>query len=515
MPELVNSSFAWGLVAGLVLAGVPLVLAKHLCPHYFTCKNNNDNKCHRKHRHRHDGEESPVRSHLIMEKSSQLDQLEQQFRVPISKLHDIVKHFMAELQKGLKTPGQTIKALPSYVTRLPTGQETGTFLALDLGGTNLRVCEVVLEGHGKFRMRQKKYKISDDMKVCSAEVFFDYIATAVSEFIRENAIEHGFDKPALKLGFTFSFPVDQTAIDCGLLMQWNKGFEVSGTLNQNVVQLMKDAFERKQVNVHVVAVINDTVGTLVTHRYVDAEAYIGVIIGTGTNAAYVEKVSKIPKWQSHYGNVPVETDEMIINIEWGAFDNEKVVLPVTKYDTRLDRHTENPGKQVFEKMISGMYLGEIARLVLVDLIHAGELFHGDLPSKLDRMFSFETQYMSRIERDHSQDLTDIKALLEDMFDYYSSTIQDRLLVKRVCELVGIRSARLAAAAVAAVISKMNRLNGCTVAIDGSVFEHYPHYRNRMSDALREVFGVSSDNIVLELARDGSGAGAALVAAVMG
>ena len=52
---------------------------------------------------------------------------------------------------------------------------------------------------------------------------------------------------------------------------------------------------------------------------------------------------------------------MIINIEWGAFDNEKVVLPVTKYDTRLDRDTENSGKQIFEKMISGMYLGEIAR----------------------------------------------------------------------------------------------------------------------------------------------------------
>lgn len=53
--------------------------------------------------------------------------------------------------------------------------------------------------------------------------------------------------------------------------------------------------------------------------------------------------------------------EMIINIEWGAFDNEKVVLPFSEYDEQLDRATENPGKQLFEKMISGLYLGEVAR----------------------------------------------------------------------------------------------------------------------------------------------------------
>lgn len=53
-----------------------------------------------------------------------------------------------------------------------------------------------------------------------------------------------------------------------------------------------------------------------------------------------------------------------------------------------------------------------------------------------------------------------------------------------------------------------------MAIDGSVFEHYPHFKNRMYDALREIFGLSADNINLALARDGSGVGAALIAAVM-
>ena len=50
---------------------------------------------------------------------------------------------------------------------------------------------------------------------------------------------------------------------------------------------------------------------------------------------------------------------------------------------------------------------------------------------------------------------------------------------------------------AAIISKTNRLDGCTVAIDGSLFELYPHYANRMRDALRDMLGLSAENIVLE------------------
>jgi hexokinase len=96
--------------------------------------------------------------------------------------------------------------------------------------------------------------------------------------------------------------------------------------------------------------------------------------------------------------------------------------------------------------------------VFVDIVHSGELFRGILPAKMSQAYSFQTQYMSRIERDHSQDLTDCKALLEDMFDITESSLSDRRLMKRVCELIGIRSARLSAAAIAAVIIKMNTLN---------------------------------------------------------
>ncbi len=117
-------------------------------------------------------------------------------------------------------------------------------------------------------------------------------------------------------------------------------------------------------------------------------------------------------------------------------------------------------------------------------------------------------------RDHSLALTDIKQLLEDVLQVPYTTIEDRRIVKHVCELVGTRSARLSAAGIAALVTKINRLDGCTVAIDGSVYEHYPHFGNRMRDALHELLGITANNIVLEQARDGSGQGAALIAAIM-
>ena len=153
-------------------------------------------------------------------------------------------------------------------------------------------------------------------------------------------------------------------------------------------------------------------------------------------------------------------------------------------------------------------------LIILDLARTGEIFSGQVSKEFGEIYSFLTSYMSRIERDHSQDLSDTKSLLEDLLNQKSS-FADRQLIKGVCELIGIRAARLSAALVAGVLSKMNKLNGCTVAIDGSLYEHYPHFKNRMSDALRELFGISADNISLQLARDGSGVGAALIAAIMG
>jgi hexokinase len=91
--------------------------------------------------------------------------------------------------------------------------------------------------------------------------------------------------------------------------------------------------------------------------------------------------------------------------------------------------------------------------------------------------------------------------------------EDLEIVKFVCQLIGTRAARLSAAGVAALTMQINPTSKLVVAIDGSVFEHYPNFRARMQDALNEIFGANGPRVELQQARDGSGQGAGLIAAL--
>ncbi|KAI8808970.1 hexokinase-domain-containing protein [Cladochytrium replicatum] len=439
-----------------------------------------------------------------------IERIESEFGVSGAKLRQIVKHLMKEMKRGLAAPGQTVKMLPSYVTKRPLGSESGTFLALDLGGTNFRVCEVELDGKSHVRTRQKKFVVPDNLKSSSGEKLFDFFGDCILEFLKELPGYNPTAKDQFKMGFTFSFPVDQQSLDRGVLITWTKGFSCPGVVGEDVVKMLRDSLERKGVNISVPAIVNDTVGTLISHAYSNPQTYVGVILGTGSNAAYVESMENITKLHDEVTDC---SGEMVINMEWGAFDDERNVLPVTSYDLNVDRASPNPGRQTFEKLISGMYLGEVVRQVIVDLIGTGELFGGRRSSHLLTPYCFETAMMSRIERDHTTELADTRTVLEEILKSPPTSMDDRIVVKRICELVGTRSARLAAAGISAIVSKINRFHGCTVAIDGSLFEAYPHYGNRMKDAIRELLGITAENVILEQARDGSGQGAAVIAAL--
>jgi len=95
----------------------------------------------------------------------------------------------------------------------------------------------------------------------------------------------------------------------------------------------------------------------------------------------------------------------------------------------------------------------------------------------------------------------------------NSTKEDRKIVKEVCHLVAERAAKLSAVGIAAIIKQIHKEDGCTVAVDGSVFTNYPFFPQMQKQALLELFGDAAQNIRLVAAVDGSGNGAALVAAL--
>ncbi|KAI9279775.1 hexokinase-domain-containing protein [Sporodiniella umbellata] len=427
------------------------------------------------------------------------------FDVSSESLKAITEKFVKEMEKGLDHEGATIAMIPSFVSGRCTGEETGHFMALDLGGTNLRVCHVTLLGGGEHIINQQKYVVSETLKKGNMFELCDFIGDCVDNFLTE----HGTDiaGQTIQLGYTFSFPVLQTSINRGVLKQWTKGFACSGAVGRDVTLLLQEAFRRKNLNINIAAIVNDTVGTLMAHAYKNPKSTMGVILGTGFNAAYYQQMSEVKKWKGS------PEQEMVINMECGAFDIERSVLPMTVYDNKMDRESINTQQQLHEKMVAGMYLGEITRNALLDLVDQQLLFKGSVVKKLSEMWSFETAYMSVIEVDNAEDLSKTGHILEGILNIDHTTLADRQIVKKICHAVGTRSARIAACHIAGVMTQTKKLGEeCVIAIDGSLFEFYPDFEKNMGSALTEILGEQArSKITLELARDGSGLGAAIIA----
>src|SRR5436305_11115001 len=98
--------------------------------------------------------------------------------------------------------------IPSWVMSDPDGHEEGTYLAIDMGGTNLRVCEVELTNQrGEFDITQSKYRMPEELKTGESEELWEYIADCLEQFL-DTHHELG-ELKQLHLGFTFSYPCSQ------------------------------------------------------------------------------------------------------------------------------------------------------------------------------------------------------------------------------------------------------------------------------------------------------------------
>ncbi|KAG6375103.1 hexokinase [Boletus reticuloceps] len=509
-----------------------------------------------------------------------LDSIRTQFTISEDTLLDIAKTFLREAAEGLASYGQSMAMMYVLIvvanqahTNIPQPdvRKTGsTFLALDLGGTNLRVCEVTLHGDKTFSLRQQKYKVSEALKTGEVIALFDYLADSVDTFLTDSGSPSNAIPPSLApngshdaflrdnsdlsyipLALTFSFPVEQTALDSGTLLTWTKGFSAKNAIGKDIVKLLQDAFDRKHIHVRCVALVNDTVGALLSRAYTSGGCILGAIFGTGTNGAYVEEVANITK----LGNVPeaVEGGYMIVNTEWGAFNNTRSALPTTPYDNKLDRESINPRYQAFEKFISGMYLGEVARNVILSFIDASPkplLFGGNSAPSLNKQWGLDTAVLSEIEeawqgigRFASGQPSIAGASDEEKLNHVRDVIVQRLgftdpcqisladadVVRQICGIVVTRAARLSSCAVAAILVQTGRAR-CAgsveiaplvdegkrigVGVDGSLVEFYPRFESMMRETLRALVGLEVEGRVdIGMAKDGSGAGAALCALV--
>jgi hexokinase len=103
--------------------------------------------------------------------------------------------------------------LPSYNHQLPSGEEQGTFLALDVGGSTFRVALVELAGgkNGRQECRiltKGSSKIDNPIRQLKGRMFFDWMAGKIEETLSGHRRSHDQSQPPLSMGMAWSFPIE-------------------------------------------------------------------------------------------------------------------------------------------------------------------------------------------------------------------------------------------------------------------------------------------------------------------
>ncbi|EEA25578.1 hypothetical protein TMatcc_006192 [Talaromyces marneffei ATCC 18224] len=394
---------------------------------------------------------------------AQAQRIADEFNFGPEDVQRVAGHFVRQMRDGLVN--NRAWQLPSFVTSVPTGAEKGTFLAVDLGGSNCRICLVNLHGDSTFTVTQSRHRVPPEVMVCqSYKPLFDFIAGKIGDFLVENSASdakghngiHDQRATPYRLGFTFSFTCEQTSLASGTLIRWDKGWDIPEAVGKDPCMMLQEAIDKLELPVLVTVLANDSVGTLLTRSYTAGQkssTLAAVIFGTGTNAAYVEKISNLKRLGTARGGTG---QIMVINTEWGCLDDKMEVLPRTLYDDQLDTESTDPGSQMFEKRISGMYLGELLRLVLVQLVQGGAFeMSVNKESTLLQRQGVDSSFLSELAIAGSGSRA--STLVENHLSAKNVTISDVQAIQVLSTAIVRRAARLAGASLAAILIQSGRL----------------------------------------------------------
>jgi len=275
------------------------------------------------------------------------------FDLTPDQLEKIALSLQSRIAEGLEEEGRQIKAIPTYIV---PGQNApkGKVLVLDLGGTNYRVAVVDfgdIQSNGMPAIHPvggNKYKISPAAMKSETLLYKEIIDPILSTDLTGVS----------RIGFCFSFPATCTPDGDAIPIEWTKGFDIGSMLNKPIGKALMERLNKalkkkgKKVTITKVNVINDTVASLFSGLAYKADGHIGLIVGTGTNMATFVDTKYIKKPTDKKGLLP-------INLESGNFHPPHLLA----LDDKIDRHSDTPGRQRFEKAISGLYLGRIMEYV--------------------------------------------------------------------------------------------------------------------------------------------------------
>ncbi|KAJ5938960.1 hypothetical protein N7466_002094 [Penicillium verhagenii] len=443
-----------------------------------------------------------------LEYNQRLDEFLQPLCLEEAVLYRLARRFSGTYRHLALTSDEQF--LPTPVTQLPTGEETGRYLAIDVGGSNLRVAFIELLGEvddsdvsadasersrdtirKAQRQRVKRtleraWPIQEHLKMDKAEDLFAWIGDCIAEVVAESLTSDATRKdiPAeLDMGITFSFPIMQESLAEATLMPMGKGFAISSNLNLRDILLNgyekhtrrpddeeEPSSKRRKLfalpKLKIQAITNDTVATLASLAYAvkslpNSRVAMGIIVGTGCNATIPMKLSELHESKAKSVNMmEPEATETIVNTEWtisGAAPPLSELEITTEWDIALDKACARPGFQPFEYMTGGRYIGELIRLILFDyLTTVTGLSKRILPANLIQEYALTTTYISdnvaraRSDQDLAKELNESLPPPESSDWHWDARTAGAF--RRIARAVQRRSAGLIAAAVIGLLA---------------------------------------------------------------
>ena len=221
----------------------------------------------------------------------------------------VLAGFDRQMDEGLAGRPSSLAMLPAYLDVARDVPVESPIVVLAAGGTNLRVAVVWFDRAGKARVEDfQKYKMPGTSGVTlGAEDFFETFAQFLVPVCQR----------AEAVGFCFSYPTEIFPDLDGKLLRWSKQIDAPEVVGTRVGSRISDALFAKTGRRLSLRVLNDTTATLLagktaglSRRY---SSYVGFILGTGTNTAYIERNARI-------GKVPGldPAGSMIVNVEAAA-----------------------------------------------------------------------------------------------------------------------------------------------------------------------------------------------------
>jgi hexokinase len=258
----------------------------------------------------------------------------------------LVRATLAErLREGAAADGREIAMIPAWLAPPRPGLQ-GEAIAIDAGGTNLRAARVIVLPDGRAQLvaqHEEPFPGAAGQPAATAAELFAAHARLVS---RLGAASE------LPIGYCFSYPSAVRPDGDAVLLRWTKEVRVSGVEGERVGSLLAEHLRGHGLVPGPVFVLNDTIATLASGALGPGrDRSVGLIVGTGTNVGaflpmpLLRKVSA-PEWPSSV---------MAVNFESCAF----CPPGLGPADDDVDAASHEPGRQRFEKAVSGAYLGRV------------------------------------------------------------------------------------------------------------------------------------------------------------